>query len=171
MEELYKKASYENLLEHYIFELDKGYLKFQSSTCFNLAFDLDGNQIQDLDDAKSQSKNLFVNCLTLNGSGYFILSWFKENHDYGIKIIKSIINNPLLIEDKLFSLVFLYIHNTYVSPTWYENLQHEQLKKINQLQDFWNEKDTFSIDMICSNFDSIKVVKHGCHVLNPQTEF
>lgn len=171
MEELYKKASYENLLEHYIFELDKGYPKFQSSTCFNLAFDLDGNQIQDLDDAKSQSKNLFVNCLTLNGSGYFILSWFKENHDYGIKIIKSIINNPLLIEDKLFSLVFLYIHNTYVSPTWYENLQHEQLKKINQLQDFWNEKDTFSIDMICSNFDSIKVVKHGCHVLNPQTEF
>ena len=35
MEDLYKKASHENLLEHYIFELADGYPKFQSSSWAN----------------------------------------------------------------------------------------------------------------------------------------
>lgn len=160
MEELYKIKTYENLLEHYIFELADGYPKFQSSTCFNLNFDLDGNQIQDLDNAKTLSKNLYVNCLTMNGKGYFILSWFNENHEYGHDIIKSIINNPEKIEDKLFSLNFLYIHNTFVSPEWYESLTENEKTNLNILQNFWNDRDQFSNDMIQSNMNSIKVKNH-----------
>ena len=92
MEILYKKASHEDLLEHYIFELSDGYPKFQSSSCFNPNFDLDGTILQNLDDPHTRSKNLFVNCLTFNNRGYLILSWFYENHDFGEKIINSIIN-------------------------------------------------------------------------------
>ena len=44
------------------------------------------------------------NCINLNEQGYFIISWFKENHEYGNKIIQSIIHEPSKIEDKLFSL-------------------------------------------------------------------
>ena len=161
MENIYKKASYENLLNHYIFELSDEYPKFQSSSCFNLNIDLEGNYLQDLDNPNIQSKNVFLNCITLNGRGYFILSWFVENDSYGQQIIKSIINKPQQIEDKLFTLIFLYIHNTYASPEWYENLTKEQIIQVNALQSFWNETDKFSTDMICSNFDSIKVNEHG----------
>lgn len=160
MEEFYKKKSYENLFKHYIFELSDGYPKFQSSSCFNLDIDFEGNFLQNLDNPHTQSKNLFVNCITLNGRGYFILSWFTENHSYGQQIIRSIINKPEKVEDKLFTLVFLYIHNTYASPDWFENLTPEQKSQLNSLQSFWNETDKFSIDMICSNFDSIKISAH-----------
>ena len=167
MEILYKNASHEDLLEHYIFELSDGYPKFQSSSCFNPNFDLDGNILQNLDDPHTRSKNLFVNCLTFNNRGYLILSWFYENHDFGEKIINSIINDPEKIEDKLFTLIFLYAHNTFASPKWYEELTDDQVEKIKLLQDFWIETDNFNSNMICSNFDSIKVEQHYLFRKNP----
>ena len=133
MEDCFKKENYENLLEHYIFELFDGYPRFHSSSCFNLDFDLNGIQLQDLNKSEEQSKNLYINCINLNEQGYFIISWFKENHEYGNKIIQSIIHEPSKIEDKLFSLVFLYIYNTYVSPLWFEALSKNQQLKIKEL--------------------------------------
>ncbi|BCU65996.1 hypothetical protein F941_00349 [Acinetobacter bouvetii DSM 14964 = CIP 107468] len=160
MEESYKKNNYDNLIQHYIFELHDRYPRFQSSSCFNLDFDLNGVELQNLNNAEKQSKNFYVNCIHLNGKGYFILSWFTENNEYGESIIQSILNEPLRIEDKLFSLVFLYIHNTYVSPSWFESLSEEQRLKINELQNFWNEKNNFNTTLIQDNMNSLKVKNH-----------
>lgn len=160
MEKCFKKDNYDNLLEHYIFELCDGYPRFHSSSCFNLEFDLNGKPLQDLNNAEELSKNLYINCINLDKQGYFIISWFKENHEYGNKIIQSIINQPPKIEDKLFSLVFLYIHNTYVSPSWFESLSEAEKLNIKSLQNFWNETSTFNTELIQENLDSIKVKTH-----------
>lgn len=160
LEKKYYLLNHEDNLQHYIFELSDNYPKFQSSTCFNLEYDLEGNQLQDLNKAEIQSKNIFMNCISLQQKGYFIISWFKENSDYGKQIINSIISKPLLIEDKLFSLTFLYIHNTFVSPKWFESLTESQKIDLKNLRDFWAEKENFSTSMIQDNMGSIKIDNH-----------
>lgn len=168
LEKKYSQLHHEDCLKHYIFELDKNYPKFQSSSCFNLEFDLNGQRLQNLDKAYIQSKNIFINCISLQSKGYFIISWFKENDYFGKKIINSIISTPSLIEDKLFSLVFLYIHNTFVSPEWFESLTEQQKNNIKILQDFWGEQDKFSTSLIQSNMNSIKVKAHYFHPTLPE---
>ncbi len=160
LEQQYKKIGHENILQHYIFELYDEYPKFQSSSCFNLEFDLLGNRLQNLDEADIQSKNIFVNCLSFQSKGYFIISWLKENNDFGKQVIDSIVSDETLINDKLFSLSFLYIQNTFVSPKWYESLTDENKQRLEILQKFWNERDKFSSDIIQSNLNSIKVKHH-----------
>ncbi|MBP9788234.1 MAG: hypothetical protein KBC72_11920 [Acinetobacter sp.] len=160
LEKKYYVSKHEDDLEHYIFELQESYPKFQSSSCFNLEYDLNGNRLQDLDKAEIQSKNIFINCISLQSKGYFIISWFKENNDFGKQIINSIISSPSRIEDKLFSFTFLYIFNTFVSPKWFESLTEIQKIELKKLQDFWNEQNKFSPSMIISNMNSIRIKKH-----------
>lgn len=52
-------------------------------------------------------------------------------------------------------------------PKWYEELTDDQVEKIKLLQDFWIETDNFNSNMICSNFDSIKVEQHYLFRKNP----
>ena len=160
LEKKYYVSKHEDDLVHYIFELKENYPKFQSSSCFNLEYDMDGNQLQNLDRAEVQSKNIFINCVSLQSKGYFIISWFKENNDFGKQIISSIVSSPSSIEDKLFSLTFLYIFNTFVSPEWFESLTEIQKIELKKLQDFWNEQNKFSPSMIISNMNSIRIKRH-----------
>lgn len=157
LEKNFLEHNHEDNLQHYIFELEEGYPKFLSCTCVNLEFDLNGNRLQDLSKIDIIPKSLFINCVSFDNKGYFILSWFNENYEYGLKIIDSIINEIHLIENKLFSLCFLYVHNTYVSPNWYENLSSRQKEELKEIQDFWNDRDTFTPDLIKENLNSIKV--------------
>lgn len=160
LEKSFLESQHEDNLTHYIFELEKGYPLFLGCTCFNMEFDLIGNRLQNLENLNEIPKNLFINCLSFEGQGFFILSWFNKNNEYGKQIVSSILKNKKPIEDNLFSLCFLYIQNAYISPTWYENLTTPQKNDLDRLQQFWNEADKFSMDLIRPNLNSIKVKQH-----------
>ena len=157
LEKSYLLDNHEDSLQHYIFELEDSHLKFLSCSCLNLEYDLNGEKLQDLSNSEELPKNIFINCLSFNNKGYFILSWFSENRSFALKVVNSIINEKNKIEDKLFSLCFLYIHNTYVNPNWYDNLNSFEKIELNQLQQFWNETNIFTPQLIKKNRNSIKV--------------
>ncbi|WP_139841260.1 SEC-C domain-containing protein [Acinetobacter sp. ANC 3813] len=160
LEKSFLEPKHEDHLTHYIFELHKGYPAFLGCTCFNMEFDLCGNRLQNLGNLSDLPRNIFINCVSFDGQGFFILSWFNKNNEYGNKILNSILKSKNSIEDNLFSLCFLYVQNTYVSPSWYENLTDFQKSDLEKMQMFWNDDDKFSIHLIKPNLDSIKVKNH-----------
>ena len=103
------------------------------SSVINPTQDFNGKPIQDLSDLIVKPEYLVFNAFSSAGKGFVVFSWLKK-----AKIIDRFIQSLLSIDNSemysyLVNLFFSSAENSFISPSWWEDLSDIQRSKIEEL--------------------------------------
>ena len=103
------------------------------SSVINPTKDFNGKSIQDLSDLSVKPEYLVFNAFSSAGKGFVVFSWLKK-----AKIIDRFIQSLLSIDNSemysyLVNLFFSSAENSFISPSWWEDLSDIQRSKIEEL--------------------------------------
>ena len=103
------------------------------SSVINPTQDFNGKPIQDLSDLIVKPEYLVFNAFSSAGKGFVVFSWLKK-----AKIIDRFIQSLLSIDNSemysyLVNLFFSSTENSFISPSWWEDLSDIQRSKIEEL--------------------------------------
>ena len=103
------------------------------SSVINPTQDFNGKPIQDLSDLSVKPEYLVFNAFSSAGKGFVVFSWLKK-----AKIIDRFIQSLLSIDNSemysyLVNLFFSSTENSFISPSWWEDLSDIQRSKIEEL--------------------------------------
>lgn len=103
------------------------------SSVINPTKDFNGKSIQDLSDLSVKPEYLVFNAFSSAGKGFVVFSWLKK-----AKIIDRFIQSLLSIDNSemysyLVNLFFSSTENSFISPSWWEDLSDIQRSKIEEL--------------------------------------
>lgn len=103
------------------------------SSVINPTQDFNGKPIQDLSDLSVKPEYLVFNAFSSAGKGFVVFSWLKK-----AKIIDRFIQSLLSIDNSemysyLVNFFFSSAENSFISPSWWEDLSDIQRSKIEEL--------------------------------------
>ena len=103
------------------------------SSVINPTKDFNGKSIQDLSDLSVKPEYLVFNAFSSAGKGFVVFSWLKK-----AKIIDRFIQSLLSIDNSemysyLVNFFFSSAENSFISPSWWEDLSDIQRSKIEEL--------------------------------------
>jgi hypothetical protein len=103
------------------------------SSVINPTQDFNGEPIQDLSDLSVKPEYLVFNAFSSAGKGFVVFSWLKKAKiiDRFIQSLLSIDNNEMY--SYLVNFFFSSAENSFISPSWWEDLSDIQRNKIEEL--------------------------------------
>lgn len=117
-------------ISYYILELDHA-PQLVCSIAFTPEFDFDGNQLQSLENPDIHSDTCTCSLIATKRGGAIVFAWLKETSDASRRLIESLDRlKPHLRPSAIVRLVFESGENVFFSKTWWNDLDFETQKRI-----------------------------------------